>query len=72
MDFYAVTVDLFSRDGGPESPCRWTSQSEIYTYTILCVCGTKPQAQDITGYQRALLRYATQKLMAFLKITLFL
>lgn len=31
MDCFAVTMDLFIRNGGPENPCKRTSLSEMYT-----------------------------------------
>ena len=31
VDFSSVTVDRKRREGGLISPCRWTSQSEIYS-----------------------------------------
>ena len=30
MDLSSVMMDLFPRDGGPETPCRWTPVGEIY------------------------------------------
>ena len=31
---FAVTVALFDRDGGPKTPCKWTSQNVIYVTSM--------------------------------------
>ena len=47
LAFCAVTVALFLRDGGPKSPCKWPSQSEMNNFRAAQVQLSYPEAQNV-------------------------